>query len=227
MDRLNPPIYSGRHYVLTKLRKQMEGIVAQRLRGRKDLLIVDFGCGDMPYRPIFEHEGARYIGIDLADNKAADLHMSAEGVAPMADCSADVVLSTQVLEHALDPRSYLLECRRIIKPGGLLILSTHGYWMYHPHPTDLWRWTGSGLRSLVEEAGYTLLDCTGVLGLASTGLHLFQDGLHRHLQLRRPLRQLVSVAMDPLIALADKLSSDEERRDDACIFVIVAERPAN
>jgi SAM-dependent methyltransferase len=93
----------------------------------------------------------------------------------MPDCTADVVVSTQVLEHVPDPRAYLLECRRILKPGGMLILTTHGYWEYHPQPTDLWRWTGPGLRKLVEASGFRVLDCTGLLGLASSGLHLFQD----------------------------------------------------
>src|SRR4030095_12651639 len=212
MDRLNPSLFSGRYYILKQLRNQMIGVVKQRLDGRKDLVIVDFGCGDMPYRSIFERNSGRYIGIDFPDNKAADLHASPAGIAPMPDCAADVVLSTQVLEHVPDPQAYLLECRRILKPGGLLILSTHGYWMYHPHPTDLWRWTGSGLRSLIKAAGYTVLDCTGLLGLASSGLHLFQDGLLRRLP--RPIRPMVAVFMNPLITLSDSLSSDRERLAD-------------
>jgi len=223
MSRLNPTRSSGRYYILTQLRKQMTAVATQRLNGRKDLLIVDFGCGDMPYRPIFERNSRRYLGIDLPDNKAADLHASPEGNAPMPDCTADVVVSTQVLEHVPDPRAYLLECRRILKPGGLLVLTTHGYWEYHPQPTDLWRWTGSGLRKLVEVAGYRVLDCTGLLGLASSGLHLFQDGLFRRLP--RPLRPIAAVLMNPLIGLSDRLSSDEDRREDACVFVLVAEKP--
>jgi len=223
MSRLNPSLSSGRYYILTQLRKQMTAVATQRLNGRKDLLVVDFGCGDMPYRPLFERNSGRYLGIDLLENKAADLHASPEGTAPLPDRTADVVLSTQVLEHVPDPRAYLLECRRILKPGGLLILSTHGYWMYHPQPTDLWRWTGSGLRNLIEAAGYRVLDCTGLLGLASSGLHLFQDGVVRRLP--HPLRPMAAVLMHPLIALSDRFSSDRERREDACVFVVVAERP--
>ncbi|MBI4343124.1 MAG: class I SAM-dependent methyltransferase [Candidatus Omnitrophica bacterium] len=65
------------------------------------------------------------------------------------EASVDVVLSLQVLEHAEDVERYLLEAQRILKPGGLLWLTTHGMWPYHPTPDDYHRWTLTGLRRLV------------------------------------------------------------------------------
>ena len=206
--------------MLTRLRKRLEKIVNEQVRPRDGMLIVDLGCGDMPYRPLFERNGARYIGIDLEYNDAADLHASVEDSLPLAEGSVDVVLSTQVLEHVPEPNKYLAEIRRVLKPGGLVIISTHGYWMYHPHPQDFWRWTGPGLRKLVGDAGYQVLECRGIMGLASTGFHLMQDGLISHLP--RIARKMIAPFTQGLVALADSFSSDRERENDASVFVLVA-----
>lgn len=221
-DRLNPSIFNDRYYHLRQLRKQIESIVKVHVGNRTDAVIVDFGCGAMPYRPLFEPHAANYVGIDLPENPAAESHASKESITSLPNAFADVVLSTQVLEHVVSPSSYLQECRRILKPDGLLLISTHGYWMYHPDPNDLWRWTGAGLRKVIEENGYRILQCEGVMGLAASGMHLLQDGLI--LRLPRIVRTVVSPVTQLLIALCDKLSSDADRRDDACVFIIVAKK---
>ena len=221
-SRLEPSLFGGRYYVLTQLRRHMKAIAADRLSGNKGCLVVDFGCGEMPYRSIFETPSTRYIGIDFESNPAADLHPLITGAVPLGDGVADVVLSTQVLEHVPDPRLYLQESLRLLKQDGLLILSTHGNWMYHPHPIDLWRWTGAGLRNIIETSGYKVIDCKGIMGLASSGAHLFQDGL----MCRLPgfARPVLSLLAHPVIALSDALASDRERQNDAAVFVVVAEK---
>ena len=221
-SRLEPSLFGGRYYVLTQLRRHMKAIAAERLSGNRKCLVVDFGCGEMPYRSIFETPSTRYIGIDFESNPAADLHTPITGAVPLGDGVADVVLSTQVLEHVPEPRLYLRESLRILKAGGLLILSTHGNWMYHPHPIDLWRWTGAGLRNIIETSGYKLIDCKGIMGLASSGAHLFQDGLLRRLP--RFARPAMSLLAHPVIALSDVLASEGERQNDAAVFVVVAEK---
>src|SRR3546814_1646938 len=89
---------------------------------------------------------------------------------------ADIVLSNQVLEHVDSPQGYLEEARRLMKPDGVLLLSTHGYWFYHPTPNDYWRWTSAGLRKTMEASGFEIVEFTGIMGLISSGLQLFQDG---------------------------------------------------
>jgi SAM-dependent methyltransferase len=94
----------------------------------------------MPYRALFEPYVAKYIGVDLPSNIEADLTVAPHWEMLLPGDGADVVLSTQVLEHVETPLAYLNDCYRMLKHGGLLILSTHGYWMYHPDPHDYWRW---------------------------------------------------------------------------------------
>src|SRR5581483_7858547 len=105
--------------------------------------IVDMGCGNSPYELLFRGEGTVYVKCDLEG--AVDYILRPGEQVSLADGSADGVVSFQVLEHVADLDWYLGECRRVLRPGGWLLLSTHGVWLYHPHPTDYRRWTHDGL----------------------------------------------------------------------------------
>jgi len=222
INRLKPSRFSERYYVLTALRNHIERIIEEHMPAGAGTLVVDFGCGDMPYRPLFVRNRARYVGVDLPENTSADLHASLGDILPFADEIADVVLSTQVLEHVPEPHAYLKEALRILRPGGLVILSTHGNWMYHPHPNDFWRWTGPGLRKIIADAGFQLVECRGIMGLAATGVHLLQDGVV--IRFSPLMRTLIAPFSQGLIALADRISSDTDRENDASVFVVVARK---
>ncbi len=176
----------------------------------------------MPYRPLFESHVAEYLGCDLRGNDLADRILDESGRAPLGDGAADIVLSSQVLEHVPQPQDYLAECRRLLRNGGLLILSTHGIWRYHPDPCDFWRWTSAGLRKTVEEAGFTVLRVRGVLGPASIALQLWQDAVLPRIP--RLLRRLFVLIMQQLIRLADRLTSSDARDADAGVFLVVARK---
>ena len=140
----------------------------------------------------------------------------------MEDASVDLVLSTQVLEHVENPVFYLTEALRILKPGGKLIISTHGYWMFHPDPTDYWRWTSAGLNKIITERGFEIKYFNGIIGRAAMGLQLLQDGFL--FKLPTFLRPVLAGIFQPLIYLFDKTTSQSSKDRDACTFVIVAEK---
>jgi SAM-dependent methyltransferase len=163
-----------------------------------------------------------YVAADLEGNPHASLILNPDGTVPAPDASFDAVLSTQVLEHVLDPALYLSECFRVLRPGGRLLLSTHGIFMYHPDPVDLWRWTCAGLRHAVQGAGFRVVRFEGIIGLAATGLQLLQDAIS--FRLPRWLVPWLALIMQPIVALVDHLETPQNRRYNAQVFALVATR---
>ena len=137
------PTFAVRAPLAVWLRAEAEAAAGKR--------VLDVGCGDKPYYPFFAGRVTEYVGVDV-NNPAADLHAPVESL-PVEDASFDVVLCTQVLEHADDPAQVVHELRRAVKPGGRVLASTHGVQVYHPDPVDLRRWTHTGLRRLFEDNG--------------------------------------------------------------------------
>lgn len=217
--RLDPPRFHGRWYHLRALRRAFEREAAS---WKNAGLLVDLGCGDMPYRPIFAPKVRRYVGADLERNRLADLHFDAAGRVPLPEATADIVLSSQVLEHVRSPQDYLREAHRLLKPAGVLLLSTHGYWRYHPDPTDFWRWTRDGLVVEIERAGFEVVSVSGVMNLAASGLQLLQDGVRRAIP--KPLRPPFFFLMNRAMALVDRIGGDDARDRDASVFVVHARK---
>ncbi|MDH4094678.1 MAG: class I SAM-dependent methyltransferase [Betaproteobacteria bacterium] len=219
--RLDPPAFHSRWHHLRALRRALEREAAA-LEGKGTL--IDLGCGEMPYRPLFEPRVKRYIGADLPRNPKADVSLDESGGAAVADACADIVLSSQVLEHVPSPPTYLAEAHRVLKATGTLLLSTHGYWMYHPDPTDYWRWTREGLVRQIEAAGFEVQSVCGVMNLAASGLQLFQDGVAAALP--AALRPAFHFAMNRAMWLVDRLGSDASRDRDAGVFIVRASKRA-
>lgn len=102
-------------------------------------VVVDVGCGrgaygedPSPYRRsvrILKGKCARLIGIDLDPageaNPYIDEFRQIRGPEwPVESESVDLIVSDNVLEHVEDPDRFFQECRRILRPGGVLCLRT-------------------------------------------------------------------------------------------------------
>ncbi|MEJ7804282.1 MAG: methyltransferase domain-containing protein [Candidatus Limnocylindria bacterium] len=184
--------------------------------------VLDYGCADVPYRRFFPAD-ADYVAADLPGNSQATLHLSADGTVPLADDSCDAVMSTQVLEHVTDPALYLAEAYRVLRPGGRMLLSTHGVFVYHPDPDDYWRWTCAGLRRAVEQQGFEIVRFEGIIGLVPTGLQLIQDAYYWRLP--RLLRAPFALIMQSAVSFSDRRHSPESRALNAQVFGLIAQKP--
>lgn len=189
-------------------------------RGR----VLDYGCADVPYRYFFGPD-VDFVAADLEGNPAATLTLNEDATVPTPDGSFDAVMSTQVLEHVADPARYLNECCRVLRPGGRLLLSTHGIFVYHPDPIDHWRWTCAGLRHVVEEAGFEVVRFEGIIGLLATGIQLVQDAVYYHVP--RPLRPVLALCLQTLARLADRFEGPGSRDRNGQVFGLVAVKPAS
>jgi SAM-dependent methyltransferase len=219
-DRLRPTIFSTRYHHLRQLADALRAIAASDLLPPGHLM-VDYGCAARPYEELFRDKFVRCLGADLPDNPRADLVISPAGHLPLADGSVDCVLSSQVLEHVADPRAYLAEARRVLRPNGRLLISTHGHWPYHPDPGDYWRWTLDGLRSELAAAGFRPLIERAVLGRTATALQLLQDAVSAGLPGR--VRAVPGFFFQRLIGVVERVRSDSLPYD-ASVYVILAER---
>lgn len=206
-------------YIVAALPEGLERLAAD-VRLPPGGTVLDYGCADMPYRHFFAAD-ADYRGADLPGNPEATVEIATDGTVPLPDASVDVVLSTQVLEHVTDPAVYLAECARVLRPGGRMLLSTHGLMVYHPDPVDYWRWTCAGLRRQVEEAGFDVVRFEGIMGLTATGLQLIQDAWYWRLG---PLRHAFALVIQSLIKLAERLERPAGRELNALVFALVAEK---
>lgn len=63
----------------------------------------------------------------------------------------DIIVCTEVLEHTLNPFSATKEMYRLLKPGGILLLSTPFNFRIHGPLPDCWRFTEHGLKELLKK----------------------------------------------------------------------------
>lgn len=178
------------------------GRIAPEVRG----VVFDYGSGGAPYAPLFS-QSAGYVAADLEPGPKVDRVLRPDGMTGENANSYDFVLSTQVLEHVKNPRLYLLECRRILRPGGRILLATHGMFVEHGCPHDYQRWTARGLEELFLDAGFQIIQ-SGKLTTQMRGivqlLNLFAPHLRdpNRLWLHLPLsvvRKLYILALQPLL----------------------------
>lgn len=178
-SRLYPKKGRSGYYMLNAMRKASLYIIEKYFSNIKLNRIVDYGCGCSPYQPLFEPCFDEYIRADITDDKEV-LKINEDGSLPLEDGSVNTVISTQVLEHVADVDVYLSECYRVLAESGWLLLSTHGYWTYHPSPTDYWRWTRDGLKKKLEQHGFFEIEILGLICPEASGLQLFSINIERH-----------------------------------------------
>ena len=120
---------------------------------KKDLHVIDIGCGHKPYADLFE--GSNYIGTDYSDEDSSpDIIADATNI-PISSDTVDIVFSTQVIEHVPNPQAMIDECYRLICKDGFLILTGPFYWPLHEEPYDFHRFSKYGFENLLKNAGFS------------------------------------------------------------------------
>jgi len=106
------------------------------------------------------------------------------------------------------------------------VLSTHGVWLYHPHPTDFRRWTRDGLVREVESRGFKVESITGVVGPLAWTTQFRSLGYH-HLLMRVPLvgrwlSAAVCIFMNLRMSMEDAITPSVQIDTNAAIYVLIA-----
>ncbi|HVR19555.1 MAG TPA: class I SAM-dependent methyltransferase [Polyangiaceae bacterium] len=193
--------------------------------------LVDLGCGTVPlyeaYRPFVSsitcvdwgesRHGARYRDFDCDLNEPL----------PFADASFDTAILSDVLEHVHAPAELLREIRRILAPGGRLLLNVPFLYWLHEQPYDYFRYTEHALRMLVERAGLLVVELQGLGGAP----HVLADVAGKHLQLLPGVGAPVVRTFQRAVFAATRLEpvqralAPSRQRFPLCYF-LVAEAPS-
>lgn len=134
--------------------------------------LLDLGCGNRPYEAIFAARVARYVGMDYSPTSGyrgnrANVCGDAAAI-PLADGSVDTVLCTEVLEHVPDPEAVAREIARVLRPGGVALLTSPFAYPVHDE-RDYFRYSPDGVATILRRQG---LEISQVHPLSGTGLTL-------------------------------------------------------
>ena len=144
---------------LKDLRRELRRILPT-LEGR----VLDVGCGQSPYRPWLAST-TQYVGLDVTRDSRADIVVAPGRPWPLTDASFDAVVATQVLEHASDFENVRREIDRVVKPGGIAVLSVPFIYNEHGVPEDYRRFSAYDAADLVPRGW----DVREVVRLGSIG----------------------------------------------------------
>jgi SAM-dependent methyltransferase len=144
-ERLCPSLTNPNWLILRERRK-----LFQRWLGglsSQGLWVLDVGGRIQPYQIFLAAKCAQYISVDLRATPLVDVVGRAEQL-PFPDEKFDVVLCTQVLEYVKEPPVVLAEIYRVLKSGGMFLLSAPAVFP-RDSEDEYWRFLPAALRLLL------------------------------------------------------------------------------
>jgi len=122
--------------------------------------LLDVGCGTKPYENICNVD--EYIGLEIDDegnrqHNYADVFYDGKTI-PFEDKSFDSILSNQVFEHVFNPNQFLKEINRVTKVGGKFLITVPFVWDEHEQPYDYARYSSFGLKHILAENGFEIIE---------------------------------------------------------------------
>ena len=125
---------------------------------------LDVGAGGGAYREIFASRARQYVGLDPAPRGPGMVRGRGETL-PFRAESFDVAVLSEVLEHVPDPAEVLAEARRVVRPGGGLLVTVPFVFYEHEAPHDYGRFTRRGLEALLARSGFEVAESGVVCGV--------------------------------------------------------------
>jgi SAM-dependent methyltransferase len=200
--RLRPSITDPNYLVLRRrallIAQWMEEIPGSKLR------VLDIGGRYQPYRPLLKDRIDQYVAVDVLPTLLVDVIANGQQLPIRAD-TFDVVLATQVFEYFPEPRLVSREIHRVLKTGGVLIMSVAAVaprFVEDEH----WRYMRSGLRSILSSFSHVeivpeVFSLGGLCRLINAGFNIFAkyDFVRRLFQVTIfPITNMVGLGLEKL-----------------------------
>ena len=135
--------------------------------------VVEAGSGEGYGAAMLRDAGARtVVALEYDDAASRHAHTAYPGVRtvranlatlPVATASVDAIVTLQVVEHLWDLRGFLRDCARVVRPGGVLVVTTPNRPVFSPglgrgekptNPFHVEELDAEQLHDLIEEAGF-------------------------------------------------------------------------
>ena len=175
----NPSIVYPNYLMRRRLLQAIQKI-APSLGGK----MLDVGCGSKPYRSIFSVD--EYVGMDYEGeghshaNEEIDVFYDGKKI-PFENDTFDSVFSSEVFEHVFNLEELLPEIRRVMKPGGLILVTCPFAICEHEIPNDYARYTSFALKHLFEKNGFEILRQEKSGNSVETVFQLWLMYVHQHI----------------------------------------------
>jgi SAM-dependent methyltransferase len=197
--------------------------------------VLDVGCGRKPYQSLFSG-AVEYIGMDIENpghdhsNESIDVFYDGKTF-PFPDNSFHSVLTNQVFEHVFNPVEFVLEIKRVLKPGGYLLLTVPFAWDEHEQPYDFGRYSSFGISHLLQINGFKVVNfCKSTRGLTAI-VQLFIGYVYKIFYSKnRYLNLLGTIALlSPLTIFGGLISALAPKSDDFYLdnIVLAVKKPTN
>ena len=223
-------------------------VVYQQLAPRcAGLEVLEAGCGEGYGADLISRVARRVIALDYDETTVAHVRARYPRVEvmhgnlaelPLADASVDVVVNFQVIEHLWDQTQFVRECARVLRPSGLLMVSTPNRITFSPgrdtpiNPFHTRELNADELTRLLVDAGFTSVWMSGVFH----GPRLAEmDARHGGSIIDAQIARAVADAPWPAELLADVaavtsadfdvVDADDRDIDDSLDLVAIAVRP--
>lgn len=169
-------IISSLVYLLPALRQRFDMRV-RKLSARECGRVLDIGCGSGEWLQYMQNFGVEVQGLEVdpraanvARSRGLPVHIGPLENAGFSKHAFDTVTLSHVIEHVASPQDLLQQCNRILRPGGLLVVTTpnsssFGHRIFGQHwrglepPRHLHLLNQKNLRTMVETAGCAVMRC--------------------------------------------------------------------
>ncbi len=144
---LSPAVYAQYQVTLPLMRRYIHGDM------------IDLGCGDMPFKRLLVNQVNLYHSLDLwpySDEVTYVGDISDMRMIPPE--RYDSAICMEVLEHVPHPFRAVREIYRILRPSGVAILSVPHLSRLHDEPYDYFRFTIYGLRQILQDVGFLIIN---------------------------------------------------------------------